>query len=334
MAGSSTKAVYAAIGGNSVVMLAKFGAFAMTGSGAMLSEGIHSFADVGNQVLLAVGIRQSQKIADEEHPYGYAREQFIWAMISAVGIFFLGCGVSIYHGVHSLLHPAPLEDMGVAVAVLVFSLLVEGATLLIAVRAVSAHARQINMTFTRYLVEGPDPMSVAVLLEDGAAVSGVLMALVSVGLFQLTGNPVFDAVASILIGLLLGAVALFLIYKNRENLLTPSVPQEDRDKLRAVLENDPVVERVSDVKATIIGADAARFKAEVEFDGRMVARRYMEGVDIEAIWNRINNKEDLYAYLVQYGDELVDAVGDEIDRLEGEIRHAMPSVHHVDLEAD
>ncbi len=334
MAGGSSRAVYTAIGGNTLVMVAKFVAFALTGSGAMLSEGIHSLADVGNQCLLALGIRTSARTADEAHPYGYAREQFIWALISAVGIFFLGCGVTVYHGVHSLLHPEPLENLGVAMGVLIFSALVEGGTLLIAARSVYTQARHSGMGLRQYVLRGPDPMGVAVLLEDGAAVTGVLLAMAAIGLAQITGDPVWDGIASIAIGLLLGAVAIFLIYKNRKNLLIPSAPPEARAKAVAVLESDPIVESVTDIKATVIGADSLRFKAEVTFDGRAVARRHLEGQDLEAVLARIHSPEDLYAYLMRFGDELLDALGDEIDRLEGKVQSAVPKVRHVDLEAD
>jgi len=334
VAGGSTKAVYTAIVGNSMVMVAKFGAFAMTGSGAMLSEGIHSFADVGNQILLAVGIKSSQRDADEDHPYGYAREQFIWAMISAVGIFFLGCGVTVYHGIHSLMHPEPLEQMGVAAVVLVFSFIVEGGTLVVAARSVQQQAKESGMSFSRYVVEGPDPMGVAVLLEDGAAVIGVSMAGLAVALIHFTGNPIWDGIASIAIGLLLGGIAIFLVYKNRAALLTPSISDDDRQKVLGVLRDDPVVETVKDVKATVIGADSVRFKAEIEFDGRAIAHRHLEGRDLRADLARVQTEAELQQYLESFGDALVDALGDEIDRLEKRIQAAVPRARHVDLEAD
>jgi len=334
MAGGSTKAVYAAIGGNTLVMIAKFGAFSMTGSGAMLSEGIHSFADVCNQLLLALGIKSSERDADEDHPYGYAREQFIWAMISAVGIFFLGCGVTVYHGIHSLLHPEPLEQMGIAAIVLVFSFIVEGGTLAVAASAVSQQAKDSGMSFGRYVVEGPDPMSVAVLLEDGAAVLGVSMAGAAVALIHFTGNPIWDGVASIAIGLLLGFIAIFLVYKNRAALLAPSISGDDRQKVLDVLRDDPVVETVKDVKATVIGADSVRFKAEIEFDGRQLAHRYLEGRDLSADLAKVTTEADLKRYLEGFGDSLVDALGDEVDRLERRIQDAVPRARHVDLEVD
>jgi len=334
VAGGSTKAVYAAIGGNTLVMIAKFGAFAMTGSGAMLSEGIHSLADVGNQCLLAFGIKSSQRAPDPSHPYGYAREQFIWAMISAVGIFFLGCGVTLYHGIHSLMHPEPLEQMGIAAGVLVFSFIIEGWTLWVAARSVHAQSKTSGMSFKEYILKGPDPMGVAVLLEDGAAVTGVTMAGIAVALIHFTGNPIWDGIASVAISLLLGGIAIFLVYKNREALLSPSVSIEAQEKVLKVLEESPIVDTVKDVKATVMGADSLRFKAEIDFNGREVAHRLLEGRNLSADILQVQDEDGLKAYLENFGDELLDALGEEIDRLETRIQEAVPRAQHVDLEAD
>ncbi len=334
MASGSTLAVYAAIVGNSLVMVAKFAAFAVTGSGAMLSEGIHSAADVGNQCLLALGIHQSHKIADEDHPYGYAREQFVWALISAVGLFFLGCGVTVYHGIHTILHPVAIEAVSIAFWVLLFSFIIEGGTLAFAYQAVRKAAKAADMSFGEYVVGGPDPMGVAVLLEDGAAVAGVTIAASCLGMAQLTGNPVWDGIGSISIGILLGFVAVFLIYKNREALIGISVAPGKREQLAAILASDPVVESFHDIKATMIGAESVRFKAEIEFDGRVVARRHINELDLDEIWSKINSRDALEDFLVDYGDHVIDALAEEIDRLEDRIREAMPEVQHVDLEAD
>ncbi len=333
MAGGSTKAVYAAIGGNSVVMVAKFGAFLATGSGAMLSEGIHSFADVSNQTLLAIGIKKSERAADEDHPYGFARDQFIWALISAVGIFFLGCGVTLYHGVHALMHPEPLTNTETALGVLLFSFVVESWTLWVAWKAVSEAAKSANMSMRQYMVDGPDPMGVSVLLEDGAAVLGVMIAAAALGLALWTGNPVWDAVASITIGLLLGAIAIFLIYKNRQLLLGQSVSTERQQRLVDELTNDPVVENVSDVKATLIGSDVARFKAEIDFDGRAIARRHLDGLDLDSLFDQVKTRADLERILVEYGEHMVEALGDEVDRIEARLQAIDPGLQHVDLES-
>jgi solute carrier family 30 (zinc transporter), member 9 len=337
MASGSAKAVYAAIGANSVITVTKLSAFAFTGSGAMLSEGIHSFADVMNQTLLALGIQKAKKGPDEDHPYGYGRDSFIWALISAVGIFFLGCGFTLYHGVHSLLHPegVAINDIHIALGVLLFSFVLEGWTLLIAYKAVRKAADDMSMSFSDYTKNGPDPMGVAVLLEDSAAVLGVLIAASCIGLFILTGNPVWDAVGALLISVLLGAVAIFLVVRNRKALLGQNVHIEMQKKVLNVLEAEPSVDAIHDVKATVLGADSFRFKAEIDFDGTAVAKGWLAGQDTAELFKRASSDAASFEqFLVEYGEHICNALGDEIDRIEAHIKEHVPGAVHVDLEAD
>ena len=334
MAGGSTKAVYAAIVANSIVAVLKFIGFALSGSGAMLSEGIHSIADVSNQVLLAVGISRSEQAPDEDHPYGYGRDTFVFAMISAVGIFWFGCGVTLYHGITSLMHPHPVQELSIAIGILVVSGVIESVTLWMAWVAVRDSAKKANQTLSEFMLKGSDPMGVAVLLEDGAAVLGILVALAALGMSLVTGNPIFDAIGSILIGVLLGLVAIFLVIKNRTALLGQSMSAENTSRVVEALKTDPVVEAVNDVKTTVLGTNQARFKAEVEFDGEAVARRFLATQDLTATWDDINDEAALRAFLIQYGDHIIDALGDEIDRLETKIRTVAPEIRHVDLEAE
>jgi len=337
MASGSAKAVYAAIGANSVITVTKLSAFAVTGSGAMLSEGIHSFADVMNQTLLALGIQKAKKGADEDHPYGYGRDSFIWALISAVGIFFLGCGFTLYHGVHSLMHPegVAINDVQIALGVLLFSFVLESWTLLVAYKAVRQSADDMSMSFSDYTRNGPDPMGVAVLLEDAAAVFGVLIAASCIGLFILTGNPVWDAIGSLLISALLGAVAIFLVVRNRKALLGQNVHSTIQTKVLHVLEADPTVEAIHDVKATVMGAENFRFKAEIDFDGAAVARGWLADQDMAQLFQQASSDATSFEkFLVEYGEHICSALGDEIDRIEKQIKKEVPGAVHVDLEAD
>ena len=340
MVGSSAKAVYTAIATNSVITVTKLTAFAFTGSGAMLSEGIHSLADVGNQSLLALGIQKAKKEADEDHPYGYGRDAFVWAMISAVGIFFLGCGFTLYHGLASLWdhlhgHSHPIESVNIAVGVLVFSVVLEGWTFWVALVEVRKSADAAGMSLRQYTREGSDPMAVAVLLEDAAAVIGVLIVLACIGLYILTGNPIFDAIGSLIIAVLLGLVAIFLVRKNRSALLGRTVTQGEQEAILEVLEKDPVVEQVHDVKATVMSAETFRFKAEIDFDGAEIARRALVDQDLEQITKDIGGSaEAMEQYLVGFGEHIVQALGDEIDRIEEQIQEEVPGAKHVDLEAD
>ena len=334
MAGGSEKAVYAAIAGNSVVMLSKFGAFLVSGSPGMLGEAIHSLADVGNQSLLALGIRKSSLPAEDGFPYGFHRDRYIWALISAVGIFFLGCGVTVYHGINSLLHPHVVDEgnIGIVVGVLVFSLLVEGWTLHVAWKAVDAARGDIPMI--RYLRTTSDPMASAVLLEDGAAVTGVLLAFCGVVLTHVTGEPRFDAAFTVLIGLLLGAIAIALIQRNRALLLGESPRVETVDRIVEILKDQPEVERLHEVKMVVLGSGALRLAADVDFDGRAIARTVLKDDDLDAIKTGWESPDQMQQWLEEFGEKIVEELGDAVDRIEAELVEKVPQLSHVDLEAD
>lgn len=335
MASGSAKAVYAAIGANSVITVTKLTAFAYTGSGAMLSEGIHSFADVLNQTLLALGIKKAKKGADEAHPYGYGRDAFVWAMISAVGIFFLGCGFTLYHGIHSLLHPEAPEKIHIAAGVLLFSFVLEMWTLWVAYKAVKASAKELNISFGQYMKEGPDPMAVAVLLEDAAAVIGVTLAGASIGMYVITGNPIWDAIGSIIIALLLGVVAIFLVVKNRKALLGQSIAPNQSEQVMSILNADPSIESVHDVKATVMSADGFRFKAEIDFNGRHIAESWLKQHDVNGLFEKASTDPEAFReFLIDFGEHITESLGDEIDRIERAIQDAVPAAKHVDLESD
>lgn len=336
MAGGSDKAVYAAIAGNSVVMVAKFAAFLATGSPGMLSEGIHSMADVGNQSLLALGIRKSSQPARPGFPYGFHRDRYVWALISAVGIFFLGCGVTLYHGVDSLLHPhhEPGGEM-IAFGVLLFSFIVEGWTLWVAWRA--ANAIRGSDPWLKFLRESEDPMVTAVLLEDGAAVFGVVLAALGIGLTHLTGNPAFDSIGSILIGLLLGFIAVALIRRNRQLLLGEEVRVETVSRMMSILEAQPEVgnvKNIKNVKTVVLGTGAVRLAADVDFDGRAIARRLIQGKDLDALRADWADDAMLQAWLEDFGEAMLEELGVTVDRIERELRDNIPELAHVALEAD
>lgn len=330
MSSGSTKSVVAAISANSLVTVAKFAGFAVSGSGAMLSEAIHTLADVFNQILLMVGIVRSERPADGEYRYGYGQERFVWALISAVGIFFLGCGVTIAHGISSLIHPRAFAGLGWAVVVLLFSLAVEGVVLAVAVRSLRRAAG--DEPFWRYVDEKADPSAVAVVLEDFAACVGVVIALVCILLVQLTGALWWDAVGSILIGVLLGAVAIWLIARNRELLVGRALPASTRARVQEVVSRHGAVTRMVRIKSRPLGPESYDVMLELDFDGASIARRMEPG--LEAAWAEIDDFPSFKAFAERFADEVVDALGDEIDEMEAEIRAAVPEAKHIDIEPD
>uniref|UniRef100_A0A8C3A413 Proton-coupled zinc antiporter SLC30A9, mitochondrial n=1 Tax=Cyclopterus lumpus TaxID=8103 RepID=A0A8C3A413_CYCLU len=302
------KVVMVAICINGLNFFFKLLAWVYTGSASMFSEAIHSLADTCNQALLALGISQSVRNPDAGHPYGFTNMRYIASLISGVGIFMMGAGLSWYHGIMGLLHPEPMESL-LWVSVL--------------------NVMKINPILSR------DPSTNVVLLEDAAAVLGVIMAASCMGLTSLTGNPYYDSLGSLGVGTLLGAVSTFLIYTNTEALLGRSIQPERVQKLTEFLENDPAVRAIHDVKATDLGMSKVRFKAEVDFDGRVVTRSYLEKQDIDQILNEIQlvkTPEELESFMLKHGENIIDTLGVEVDRLEKELKQRNPEVRHVDLE--
>uniref|UniRef100_A0A669BD29 Proton-coupled zinc antiporter SLC30A9, mitochondrial n=1 Tax=Oreochromis niloticus TaxID=8128 RepID=A0A669BD29_ORENI len=310
-------------------------AWVYTGSASMFSEAIHSLADTCNQALLALGISQSVRNPDAVHPYGFSNMRYIASLISGVGIFMMGAGLSWYHGIMGLLHPEPIESLLWAYCILAGSLVSEGATLLVAINEIKKSARQQGLSFYEYVMQSRDPSTNVVLLEDAAAVLGVILAAGCMGLTSLTGNPTYDSLGSLGVGTLLGAVSAFLIYTNTEALLGRSIQAERVQKLTEFLENDPAVRAIHDVKATDMGLSKVRFKAEVDFDGRVVTRSYLEKQDIDQILNdiqQVKTPEELENFMLKHGENIIDTLGAEVDRLEKELKQRNPEVRHVDLE--
>uniref|UniRef100_A0A7N6B3B9 Proton-coupled zinc antiporter SLC30A9, mitochondrial n=1 Tax=Anabas testudineus TaxID=64144 RepID=A0A7N6B3B9_ANATE len=310
-------------------------AWVYTGSASMFSEAIHSLADTCNQALLALGISQSVRNPDAVHPYGFSNMRYIASLISGVGIFMMGAGLSWYHGIMGLLHPEPIESLLWAYCILAGSLVSEGATLLVAINEIKKSAQKHGLSFYEYVMQSRDPSTNVVLLEDAAAVLGVILAAGCMGLTSLTGNPYYDSLGSLGVGTLLGTVSAFLIYTNTEALLGRSIQADRVQKLTEFLENDPAVRAIHDVKATDMGLSKVRFKAEVDFDGRVVTRSYLEKQDIDQILNdiqQVKTPEELENFMLKHGENIIDTLGAEVDRLEKELKQRNPEVRHVDLE--
>ena len=332
MANPNSKfAIISALVCNAMVAVAKFVAFAFTGSGAMLSEAIHSVADTLNQALLLTGVVLSTREADEDYAYGYGAEKSVWALMSAVGIFFLGCGVTVYHGIVSLVeHHQPAADLTWAIGVLILSLVFEGAVLLIAARQIKLAAG--DQPFFTYLNKESDPSVAAVLLEDAAACVGIIIALVAIVLTQITGRSHWDALGFILVGLLLGAVAVWLVIRNRTLLVGPSVPAQIRRQVLRILEDNPAVEEVVDLRTRIIDTETYRIMAELRFDGAVLAEKLSS--ELAQHYERIADYADFRRFAIEYADEVIELLGKEIDAIEKRIRAQVPKARYLDLEAE
>lgn len=335
----SQRAVTTALWCNFLVFSLKFGVWFATSSHVMLAEVVHSVADFANQALLAYGLCSSRRGPDAIHPYGYSKERFVWSLISAVGIFCLGSGATIVHGIQHLWTAQPPEHIEYAALVIGGSFIIEGASLVVAIHAVRKGAAAEGMKLRDYIWRGHDPTAVAVMTEDGAAVTGLAIAAASLFAVNATGSPIYDPIGSIIVGNLLGMVAIFLIQRNRHALLGRAIDEHDMEKVMQFLKNDPVVDSVYDCKSEVIGPGFFRFKAEIDFNGVVLVQNYINRAGREA-WARqfreAANQEDdeaLRKVMSNYGEEVVTALGSEVDRLEREIQTLVPGIRHVDIEA-
>ncbi|KAI3867093.1 hypothetical protein MKX03_028244 [Papaver bracteatum] len=335
----SQRAVTTALWANFLVFSLKFGVWMATSSHVMLAEMIHSIADFANQALLAYGLWSSKRAPDAIHPYGYSKERFVWSLISAVGIFCLGAGATIVHGFQNLWTTQPPGNIKYAALVIAGSFIIEGASLVVAVHAVRKGAAAEGMKMRDYVWRGHDPTAVAVMTEDGAAVAGLLVAAASLVAVNRTGNPIYDPIGSIVVGNLLGMVAIFLIQRNRHALIGRAIDDYDMQRVLHFLKNDPVVDALYDCKSEVIGPGFFRFKAEIDFNGVVVVQNYLErtgrGEWAKQFRDAGKDFDDatLLRTMSNYGEEVVTALGSEVDRLEKEIQKLVPGIRHVDIEA-
>jgi cation diffusion facilitator family transporter len=259
----SLAAIFAAIIGNLLIAVTKFTASYFTGSSAMLSEGIHSVVDTGNGLLMLLGIRNSRKPPDDEHPFGHGRELYFWTLVVAFSIFAVGGGLSIYEGVIHILHPEQIQNAVWNYAVLGASLVFEGISWYFGWRAFSKVRRGRSILKAMHLSK--DPTSFTVVLEDTTAMVGLVIAFIGVFLGHQFGMPYFDGIASILIGVLLVIVALFLGRESKSLLIGEAVDKQTLDGIREIAEAEPDVERAVKILTIYIGPDDVAATLELRF---------------------------------------------------------------------
>jgi cation diffusion facilitator family transporter len=269
--GDSTLTVVIAFGANLAVAAAKTFAAVVSGSASMSAEATHSWADTGNEVFLLVANQRSARAADDERPLGYGREAYVWSLLAAVGLFVVGAVLSIWRGVTELLHGAEgAEDYRLAYVVLAVAFVLEGTSLAQAVRQLSTGAREFESRVFEYAMETSDPTVRAVFAEDFAALIGIAIAFVGILLHQLTGDVVWDAAGSILIGVLLGVVAVILINRNRIFLTGQGGSPRIHQALVARLAAFPEVAEVRFLRSEFIGPKQLFVIASVDLVGDSV----------------------------------------------------------------
>lgn len=261
--------IYTALFANLGIAVTKFVAASMTGSSAMISEGIHSLVDSGNELLLLLGIYRSQKPADAKRPFGYGRELFFWSYIVALLIFAVGGGVSLYEGVTHLLEPESIRNPLWNYAVLSVALVLDGYSLYTALTAFNK--QRGKLPFWKSVIDSKDPATFTVLFEDAADVLGLLIALAGVVLGQVFDNPYFDGVASILIGLLLVGISVVLARESKSLLMGEGVDDDVKAQLIALTTADPAVMSVLNMHTIYMSPNEVVVMQRVAFDPALTA---------------------------------------------------------------
>ncbi len=272
MAAGGRRVILAALAGNLAIAVTKFAAAAYTGSSAMLSEGIHSLVDTGNQVLLLYGLRRSRRPADELHPFGYGKEVYFWSFVVALLIFAMGAGISLYQGIVHLLHPEPLGDPRVNYVVLVAAAAFEGAAWYLAFKAF--RRAKGARGYVDAVARSKDPALFVVLFEDSAALAGIGVALAGIAAAHVTGDARFDALASVLIGLILAATAAWLAFETKGLLIGESASRETVRAIRELAADDTAVDHVNELLTLHMGPEHVLVTLSVG---------YRDGLDAAAI---------------------------------------------------
>jgi len=298
MAGSSNKAIWSAIIANSAIAVSKFVAAFFTGSSSMMSEGIHSLVDTGNGILLLFGIRSSKKPADHKHPFGYGQEAYFWSFVVAILIFALGGGIALYEGIVHLIHPKELKNLKWSYVVLGLAILFEGYALSVALK--QFNKTRGNKSFYRARVDSKDTTTAAVVIEDTAALLGLAIALICLGLNQLTGIVYFDGLGSVLIGLLLISVSLFFAIECKGLLIGEGLLPENIVKIEKILKEEPNVNSNARPLSLYFGPQEILLNLDVNF------------------------KDTLSLTEIE----------DTIDRIESNIRKILPGVNKIFIEAE
>lgn len=290
-------AIYGALAANLAIAAAKFIAAAITGSSAMLAEGIHSIVDTGNELLLLLGIKRSARPADDNHPFGHGKELYFWSLIVGILLFGIGGGMSVYEGITHIQHPAEKGNPAWSYIVLAVSFVAEAISWLIALREFLAQKKQA--TLWSALLHSKDPTVYTVLAEDSAALLGIAIAFLGVFLGHELDWPYADGIASIIIGVMLAAVAVFLVHQSRGLLVGESADPALIARIRELAQAEPSVERVFRPLTMHFGPDQVLVNMSIGF------------------------RPDLSA----------EEIAATIERLEASIRAALPSVRHIFIEA-
>jgi cation diffusion facilitator family transporter len=263
----SLRTILVAFGANILIAVAKSGAGLLTGSASILAEAAHSWADTGNEVFLLIASRRSRRPPDPAHPFGHGREAYVWSMFAALGLLAAGAAVSVARGVQELINPEPASHFAVGYIVLAVSFVLEGVSFLQSVRQARPEAESAQRDLIEHVLATSDPTLRAVFAEDSAALAGLLIAAAGLAAHQLTGSPIPDAAGSVLVGLLLAAVAVLLITRNLRFLVGQEADPRVRAAAVQALMAAPEVARVTYLRLEIVGPRTVSVIGDVDLTG-------------------------------------------------------------------
>ncbi|MDF5710356.1 MAG: cation diffusion facilitator family transporter [Nostoc sp. S4] len=283
---SSKKTIFAAMGSNLAIAITKFIAAAITGSSAMISEGIHSIVDTGDQLLLLLGLRMSQKPADDSHPFGYGQELYFWTLIVAILIFAIGGGMSIYEGIIHLTNPSPLEDPMWNYIVLGIAIILEGFSWTVALREfLPTKGKQ---KFWQAIKNSKDPTVFTVLFEDTAAILGLIVAFLGIFLGHLFNNVYLDGIASIIIGIILAVVAVLLARESKGLLVGESANPQTIANIRNLAKTEPRVQEVIRILTMQLAPQEVLLNLEIQFSKNLTGEEI--ALTVESLEAKISKK--------------------------------------------
>ncbi|KAA9162375.1 cation diffusion facilitator family transporter [Amycolatopsis acidicola] len=275
-ASGGTKAIVAALGANAGIAVAKFVGFLFTGSSSMLAESVHSLADTSNQGLLLLGQKTSRRRATREHPFGFGRDRYFYSFVVALMLFTLGSVFALYEGIHKVEHPEPLTAPLVAVVILVVAICLEGYSFFTAM----GESRKIkgDVSWWGFIRQSRTPELPVVLLEDTGALLGLVFALLGVGLSELTGDPVWDGIGTIMIGALLGVIAIILIVEMKSLLIGEGATDGELDTIVAELTGGHV-ERVIHIRTQYLGPEELLVAAKLALTPNLDVAKVATAID-------------------------------------------------------
>jgi cation diffusion facilitator family transporter len=274
--GGSTRAILAALVANAGIAVAKFVGFLITGSSSMLAESVHSVADTSNQGLLLLGQKASRRRATRQHPFGYGRERYFYSFIVALMLFTLGSAFAIYEGIHKIQHPDDLTSPLVAIGILVVAIGLETYSFYTAI--VESKKIKGTVSWWGFIRQSRTPELPVVLLEDAGALFGLFFALLGVGLSMITGDPVWDGIGTVMIGVLLGIIAIILIVEMKSLLIGEGATPQELDTILAELSTGSV-QRVIHIRTQYLGPDELLVAAKIALDPQLGLSEIASAID-------------------------------------------------------